>query len=103
MNPAVALLLASYTVSYPNSGSPRVHVRLDMPGLPPGAQVLVVPRAIPMGYGEQPFDRFVSSVQAFDSGNESLPVPKGAATVRDRGATRDLRASHRRRHPRSAR
>ncbi len=42
----------------------------------PGPQVLVIPRAIPMGYGEQPFDRFVSGVQAYDANDRTLPVTR---------------------------
>ena len=34
------------------------------------------PRVIPMGYGEQHYDRFVDCVQAFSSNGEPLPVSR---------------------------
>ncbi|HEY6552225.1 MAG TPA: hypothetical protein VI669_02670 [Vicinamibacteria bacterium] len=37
---------------------------------------LVMPRAIPMGYGEQPYDRFVSGVRAFGPDGRGLPVKR---------------------------
>ena len=61
-----------YCLSYDGGG--RVHVRLILPPPGNGPQILVMPRAIPMGYGEQHYDRFVDRVQAFSSNGEPLPV-----------------------------
>ncbi len=66
----------TYRVSYPEPGSDRIHVSIESSSIVPGPQVLVIPRAIPMGYGEQPFDRFVSGVKAFDAGDKTLPVSR---------------------------
>ena len=66
-----------YRVSYTEPGSDRIQVRLDAPDMFPGPQVFVIPRAIPMGYGEQPFDRFVSEVKAYDAKGGALPVSRG--------------------------
>jgi predicted metalloprotease with PDZ domain len=64
-----------YQLEYAASGNERVVVRLIPPSLPPGPQTLVMPRAIPMGYGEQPYDRFLTGVRAFNRGSE-LPVER---------------------------
>ncbi|HEV8266997.1 MAG TPA: hypothetical protein VGR00_02140, partial [Thermoanaerobaculia bacterium] len=53
-----------------------VHVEIDLPDLPP-PQVLVIPRAVPMGYGEEPYDRFVSNVKAFAADGKPLDVARG--------------------------
>lgn len=67
----------AYRVSYSEAGSDRIHICIESEILSPGPQVLVIPRAIPMGYGEQHFDRFVSEVKAFGSSDKSLPVSRG--------------------------
>jgi predicted metalloprotease with PDZ domain len=46
------------------------------PRLDPGRRVVVIPRAIPVGYGEQPFDRFVENVRAFAPHGETLAVSR---------------------------
>jgi predicted metalloprotease with PDZ domain len=66
----------SYSLAYREARPGLVSVRIDLPSASPGARVLVIPRAIPMGYGEQPFDRFVTSVAAFSSGGSALPVER---------------------------
>ena len=53
----------SYRLSY--SAGDRIQIRLELPDVPAGPQVLIMPRAIPMGYGEQQYDRFVEGVRAF--------------------------------------
>src|SRR5258706_15909498 len=63
------LLVASPTAT-------TVHVEIDLPDLPP-PQVLVIPRAVPMGYGEAPYDRFVSNVKAFAADGKPLDVARG--------------------------
>jgi hypothetical protein len=64
----------AYTLSYASPGSTKVHVRVDsLPGttMP---RTFLIPRAIPMGYSEEPYDRFVSDVQSFDWTGKSLIV-----------------------------
>jgi predicted metalloprotease with PDZ domain len=51
-----------YRISYP--GGARLRVRVELPPLAAGRRHLVVPRAVPMAYGDQPYDRFVSDVTA---------------------------------------
>ncbi len=62
----------SYRLSY--SGGDRIQIQLDLPEAPAGPQVLIIPRAIPMGYGEQPYDRFVEGVRAFSATGDDLAV-----------------------------
>jgi predicted metalloprotease with PDZ domain len=56
-----------YRFQYRTAGAADVHVELawSPPLTSPG--VLVMPRAIPMGYGEQHYDAFVMDVRAFGS------------------------------------
>jgi len=63
-----------YRLSYPAPGSATAHMRIELPGTPASPRMLVIPRAIPMGYGEEPYDRFVTHVLAFDSQNKPLEV-----------------------------
>jgi predicted metalloprotease with PDZ domain len=42
----------------------------------PAPRTLIMPRAIPMGYGWQPYDRFVSNVQAFTADDKPLEVKR---------------------------
>jgi predicted metalloprotease with PDZ domain len=65
-----------YTLRYEESRSGVVSIRLDLPPSPPGSRYFIFPRAIPMGYGEQPFDRFVSPVAATDRDGSILPVER---------------------------
>jgi predicted metalloprotease with PDZ domain len=66
----------SYSLTYREVRPGVVSVRIDLPAASPGPRILVIPRAIPMGYGEQPFDRFVSSVEAFSSSGSMLAVER---------------------------
>lgn len=52
-----------YRLDYPAAGTPLVHVRLEWTPPLPDADALVMPRAIPMGYGEQRYDAFVRDVR----------------------------------------
>lgn len=65
-----------YRLTYPGSGPGRVRVEIEVEG-PPARGVLVIPRAIPMGYGEAPYDRFVSGVAAFSADGKPLSVTRG--------------------------
>ncbi len=62
----------SYRLSY--SGGNRIQIQFDLPEAPTGPQVLIIPRAIPMGYGEQQYDRFVEGVRAFSPTGEGIAV-----------------------------
>ncbi len=65
-----------YSLTYRESRPGVVSVRIDLPPSSPGSRILVIPRAIPMGYGEQPFDRFVSSVAASASDGSMVAVER---------------------------
>jgi predicted metalloprotease with PDZ domain len=66
-----------YRLSYDSPGSATVHVRVDWTRDAAQPRTFLVPRAIPMGYCEEPYDRFVSDVQAFDAAGKSLAVARG--------------------------
>ena len=55
------------------TSGPRVQVEIT---LPRGAETFVMPRAVPMGYGEQPYDRYVENLRGW--------APSGAAVKVDR-------------------
>jgi predicted metalloprotease with PDZ domain len=57
--------------------APRLRVDLELPRALACPRSLVMPRAIPMGYGEAPYDRFLSALEAFD--------PQGRPTAVERG------------------
>jgi predicted metalloprotease with PDZ domain len=65
-----------YRVLYPTPGAPTIHVAIEAASLPAGPQVLVIPRAIPMGYGEQPYDRFIANVVAISAAGAPLEVER---------------------------
>lgn len=64
-----------YEVIYDPAEYGRVHIEVALPA-GATAQTLVMPRAIPMGYGEQPYDRFVGEVQAFGADGAELQVTR---------------------------
>src|ERR1700693_1520498 len=65
-----------YSLEYSAPGAKRVSVRIELPDAAPGTQTLVIPRAVPMGYGDEPYDRFVESVRASSPVGEALPVAR---------------------------
>ncbi|HXV63939.1 MAG TPA: hypothetical protein VEK15_24785 [Vicinamibacteria bacterium] len=67
----------SYKLTYRESRPERVSVRIDLPSVVVGSRIFVIPRAIPMGYGEQPFDRFVTSVSALAASGSAIAVERG--------------------------
>lgn len=67
--------IARYTLR--SDGGPRLQVRLDLPVAMTGPRTFVVPRAVPMGYGEQPYDRFIEALVAEDPSGAALPVRRG--------------------------
>jgi len=83
---SVALFLAAaqagaqeritYEVRYARPGDTRVHVNIELPQPLGSPQTLIMPRAIPMGYGEQAYDRYVENVRAFGPENQFLLVER---------------------------
>lgn len=66
----------TYALHYSASGSERVRVTITLPEAQAAPLTLVMPRAIPMGYGEQQFDRYVDPVLAFSNSGDPLPVQR---------------------------
>jgi len=74
-----AAVLAPETVRYrvEVGRDPRLRVEIQIP--PASSEcprTLVMPRAIPMGYGEQPYDRFVTELRAFGNDGGALAVKR---------------------------
>lgn len=69
----------TYRFMYERAGSPSVAVDLAWPDPLAAPASLVMPRAIPMGYGEQRYDRFLSDVRGFGGDG------RGAALEREEG------------------
>lgn len=100
----------TYELHYRAPGRGRVQVRI-VPAAPlEGPRPFVFPRAVPMGYGEQPFDRFVVDLRAWSGDGRALPVariegPRWKARgpgLRHRGTAGDFSAGDGRgyaRHP----
>jgi predicted metalloprotease with PDZ domain len=65
-----------YRVSYAAPGATTVHVRVEHPGPATASRTLLIPRAIPMGYDEEPYDQFLANVAAFDAAGNPLPVTR---------------------------
>ena len=66
-----------YRVTYSAPGSPHVHVRIEISDHSAAPRTLLIPRAVPMGYAEEPYDEFVGNVKAFDATSQSLKVTRG--------------------------
>ena len=54
----------TYRLAYAADGATEVQVTLECRDLPAGRHTFVMPRAIPMGYGEQPYDKYVRELRA---------------------------------------
>ncbi len=65
-----------YTLRYAAPGNSAIQVRIELPRRAVAPHTLLVPRAVPMGYGEEPYDRFVANVRAFDSSGKALEVTR---------------------------
>ncbi len=63
-------------LSYAAPGAAQVEIRIELPQPLPAPQVLALPRAVPLGYSEQPYDRFVSQVRAFAPQSGALEVQR---------------------------
>lgn len=66
----------TYGVQYARPGGARIRVSIEMPEPLPGPQTLIMPRAIPMGYGEQPYDRYVENLKAYGTQDDALAVER---------------------------
>jgi len=75
---AFASETVSYHLSYDLQEPALVAVRIDLPGDQSGAQVFVMPRAIPMGYAEVPYDRFVEQMRASSTFGTPVKVMRAA-------------------------
>lgn len=65
-----------YRVELARAGATAVSVRLTVPGDPPGPLTLVMPRAVPMGYSQQPYDRYLTDVTARAPDGTAVPVER---------------------------
>ena len=66
-----------YTLRYPAPGGATIQVRIEAPAPASAPRTLMIPRAVPMGYGEETYDSFVSNVRAFDAAGKPLTVVRG--------------------------
>ena len=64
--------VVSYRFVYAQSGATTVQIELSLPTPLTSPGVLVMPRAIPMGYGEQRYDAFVRDVRALSADKREL-------------------------------
>jgi predicted metalloprotease with PDZ domain len=65
-----------YRVQLARAGDTRVAVSLEMPEPVPGPVSLVIPRAVPMGYSQQEYDRYVEDVAAWAADGTPLAVER---------------------------
>jgi predicted metalloprotease with PDZ domain len=63
-----------YRVEYPRPKSPQIHVSLRVPSEAETPLTLIIPRAVPGGYAERPYDPFVENVRAFSLAGALLEV-----------------------------
>jgi predicted metalloprotease with PDZ domain len=65
-----------YRVELARAGDTSVTVTLALPQAEAAPVTLVIPRAVPMGYSQQPYDRFVGDVTASGPAGEGLAVAR---------------------------
>ncbi len=65
-----------YQLQYADPALKKAHVLVTLPVAAEGPQTFVIPRAIPSGYGEAPYDEFVESVQAFSPNGDRVDVSR---------------------------
>ena len=74
--PAMAQERLTYRVDYSTEKTDRIHV-LIVPSKPiKGVATLVIPRAIPSGYAQQFYDRYVDAVRAVSSAGTVLTTER---------------------------
>ncbi len=67
-----------YHLVYAADGATTVQVSVECTGVAPGRATFVMPRAVPMGYGEQPYDRYVRELRAFSTTGTPFKVEREA-------------------------
>ncbi len=72
--PVSAQAPVAYHLSYPRPGAPTVTVRIEWPEPLVAPATFVMPRAIPMGYGNVLYDRNVEELRAFSPEGGALAV-----------------------------
>ena len=65
-----------YRVELARAGETSVAVSLELPADAAAPVTLVIPRAVPMGYSQQEYDRYVGAVAASGSRGEALAVER---------------------------
>jgi len=73
---APSLEAVAYRVELARAGSTTIAVSIELPAAAPGPVSLVIPRAVPMGYSQQEYDRYVGEVKALGPQGESLAVER---------------------------
>ena len=63
-----------YALGYAAAGDSTVAVAITLPAPIARAVEFGMPRAIPMGYGTQPYDRFVTGLEARDPSDRPIPI-----------------------------
>ena len=66
----------AYRVELARAGDTSVVVSIELPAEAHGPLTLVIPRAVPMGYSQQEYDRYVSGVKALGPRGEALAVER---------------------------
>ena len=74
--PATAQETLTYRVEYSTGVSGRLHVVIQLPKPGKGPITFVMPRAIPSGYAQQFYDRYVENVRATSGEGKSLRVER---------------------------
>ncbi|MGH9816076.1 MAG: hypothetical protein ACRD6I_08365, partial [Candidatus Acidiferrales bacterium] len=77
-----------YHLVYAADGATTVRVSLECSGVAPGRATFVMPRAVPMGYGEQPYDRYVRELRAFSTTGSPFKVDRETRDSTPAGAAR---------------
>jgi predicted metalloprotease with PDZ domain len=65
-----------YQLELARAGDTSVAVSLTLPAAATGPVALVMPRAVPMGYSQQPYDRYVTDVTARGDDDAAVPVER---------------------------
>lgn len=73
---ATAQERVNYRVEYSTQTPGRLHVVIAPTKPSTDASVLIIPRAVPSGYGQQFYDRYIDNVKATSTINESLKVDR---------------------------
>jgi predicted metalloprotease with PDZ domain len=70
----------AYELFYDLDRPDVVRVRVNLPNPVRGERVFVMPRSVPMGYGEVPYDRFVHRVLATSTTGRPIQVNRGVGS-----------------------